>query len=80
MNNKTVGVILLSVAGFVAAVGTAVSQIANSIVLAGFMQGGHGGIIPPSPSDASPHWLVFVFVVILAALGLFFLFNRNKPE
>ena len=79
MKNKTVGTILLSVAGFVAALGTAGAQIANGIVLAAFYQA-KGGNTPPNPSAASPHWLVFVLTVALAASGLFFLFSRSKTD
>ena len=80
MKNKIVGAILLSVAGFVAALGTAGAQIANGIVLAAFHLAKIGGSNPPDPSAASPHWLVFVLTVILAASGLFFLFSRSKTD
>jgi hypothetical protein len=80
MKNTTVGVILLSVAGLVAAVGTVGAQLSASIVLAAFHLAKMGGINPPSPSDVSPHWLVSVSVAILASSGLFFLFSRNKVD
>ena len=80
MKNKTVGAILLSVAGFIAAFATVGAQIANSIVLASFHLAKMGGYVPASPSEASPHWLVFVLVVMLAASGLYFLFSRSKAD
>ena len=80
MKNKTVGVILLSVAGIVAAVATVGAQLSASIVLAAFRLANMGGRTPPSPTDVSPHWLNFVSVTILAALGLYFIFIRDKAD
>ena len=80
MNNKIVGAILLVGAGFVAAVGAVGAQIASSLVLAAFDLSKMGGDVPPSPSVASPHWLVFILVAILAASGLYFLFSRGKAD
>ena len=80
MNHKIVGAILLSVAGFVAAVGTAGAQLANALVLAAFDLSKMGGNVPASPSEASPHWLVFVLAALLTASGLFFLFGKSKAD
>ena len=80
MRNKIVGAILLSAAGFVAAVGTIGAQLSASIVLAAFHLAKIGGTTPPSPSDVSPHWLIFVLIAILTTSGLFFLFSRNKTD
>jgi hypothetical protein len=73
MNNKLMGVILLSVSGLVAAIGISGAQIAYAVVLAGFYAGNHTGTVPAGPEFASPHWIVVAFTVILAVLGLFFL-------
>ena len=78
MKNKTAGVILLIAAGAVVVVCTAVAQIAASVVLAAFHLAELRGMNPQSPSEASPHWLVFVFVAILTGSGLYFLFSRDK--
>ena len=70
----------MSTAGFVAALGSAGAQLANSLVLGAFINSKMGGSWPAPPSEASPHWLVYVFVLILAASGLFFLFSKIKAE
>jgi hypothetical protein len=80
MKNKTIGVILLSVAGLVAVVGTVGAQLSASIVLAAFHLAKMGGVNPSYPRDVSPHWLVFTSVAILAVSGLFFLFSRNQAD
>ena len=78
MNNKTAGVILLIAAGAVVVVCTAVAQLAACVVLAAFHLAELRGVNPQSPSEASPHWLVFALVTILVGSGLFLLFSRNK--
>jgi len=84
MNNKIVGAILLVGAGLVAAVSTIGAQIANAMVsasvLSAYALGKTGGVNPPTPAEASPHWLIFVLVVLLTLSGLIFLFGRSKPE
>ena len=78
MNNKFIGTIMLIGAGLTAAIGSVGAQVANSMVLSAFHVAKMGGINPPGPADASPHWLVFVEVGILTVCGLFFLFGKNK--
>ena len=78
MKNKTAGVILLIAAGALGAVCTAVAQLAASVVLTAFHLAELRGMYPQRPSEASPHWLVFVFVAILAGSGLFLLLRRDK--
>jgi len=78
MGNKFTGALLLSAAGLVAAVGAAGAQIASAIVLGGFYAGNTTGEVPPGPSGANLHWLVISAVVVLAILGLFFLFRSQK--
>ena len=80
MNNKTAGVILLIAAGAVVAVCTTVAQLAACVVLAAFHLAELRGVNPQSLSEASPHWLVFVLVAILAGSGLFLLFSRDKSK
>ena len=78
MNNKLIGALLLSAAGLVAAIGAAGAQIAYAIVLGGFYAGNMTGVIPSGPAGAHLHWLVIAAVVVLAATGLFFLFQPQK--
>ena len=78
MNNKIIGSILLSVAGLVAAVATVGAQLAHSFVLAAFHLSTKDLYASPIRNNVSPHWLVFVLVVILAASGLSFLFGKSK--
>jgi hypothetical protein len=80
MNNKIIGAILLSAAGLVAAIGTVGAQIANAIVLGGFYAGPMTGEVPPGPLQASPPWIVGAAILVLAGLGLYFLFRSDKPE
>jgi hypothetical protein len=80
MNNRLMGVIFLSVSGLVAAIGTSGAQIAYAIVLAGFYAGNHTGEVPSGPEYVSPHWIVIVFTITLAILGLFFLIRPNRSE
>ena len=78
MNNKLIGALLLSAAGLVAAIGAAGAQIAYAIVLGGFYAGTMTGLNPLGPEGAHLHWLVIAAVVVLAAAGLFFLFQPQK--
>jgi hypothetical protein len=78
MNQKIIGAILLIAAGCVAAVGTVGAQVANSIVLEAFVNSKMSGAWPASPSETSPHWLIFVMVALLTASGLFCLFGKSK--
>lgn len=78
MNNKLAGALLLSAAGLTAAIGVAGTQIANAIVLGGFYAGNITGEVPPGPAGANLHWLVLSAVVVLAIIGLYFLFQPNK--
>jgi len=80
MNNKAVGAILLSASGLVAAVGAVGSQIASAIVEGLFYTAKMGGSGIPHLKDASPHWTVTVMVVLLAGLGIFFVFRPTKTE
>jgi hypothetical protein len=78
MDNKFTGALLLSAAGLVAAIGAAGAQIAYALVLNGFYAGNMTGITPPGPAGAHLHWLVIAAVVVLAASGLYFLFQPKK--
>jgi len=80
MNNKSIGAILLSAAGVVTAIASVGAQIANAIVLGLFKAGGHGGIVPAGPDEASLHWSVIVAILTLTAAGSVFLFRRGKSQ
>ena len=80
MNNKLLSAILLSSAGLVAAIGAVGAQIAYAIVLGGFYAGNITGAVPSGPQGASPHWLVIVATIVLAVLGLYFLFIPEKSK
>ena len=80
MNNKLISVILLSTAGLVAAIGAVGAQIAYAIVLGGFYAGNMSGAVPTGPQGASLHWLVIVATIVLAVLGLYFLFIPEKSK
>jgi hypothetical protein len=80
LNNKLIGVLLLIGSGLIVAIGEIGSQIAFAIVLSGFYAGKLTGDIPPGPENATLHWIVIVPVVVLALMGLFFLFRPGKSE
>ena len=80
MNNKLLSAILFSGAGLVAAIGAVGAQIAYAIVLGGFYAGNMTGAVPIGPQGASPHWLVIVATIVLAVLGLYFLFIPEKSK
>ena len=80
MNNKLISAILLSTAGLVAAIGAVGAQIAYAIVLGGFYAGNITGEVPPGPQGANLHWLVIAAMIVLAILGLYFLFAPGKSE
>jgi hypothetical protein len=75
MNNRQIGAFLFGISGVVAAIGVAAAQVAHAIVLAGFYVGNRGGETPPGPQNANLHWLTLTAVIILAAVGLFYLFR-----
>ena len=78
MNNRLIGALLLSAAGLTAAIGATGAQIAYAIVLGGFYAGNKTGVVPPGPAGVSLHWLVLSAVVVLAIIGLYFLFQPKK--
>ena len=78
MKNKTIGALLLSAAGLVAAIGAAGTQISSAIVLGGFYAGTMTGGNPPGPERARLHWLVIAVVIVLAVSGLVFLFLSQR--
>lgn len=78
MNRKIPGAILLSSAGIVLALGTAGAQIANALVLAGFLSGRQSGLTPPGPQSVYPHWLVIVTALALGAAGIRFLYGQRE--
>lgn len=80
MKCRTIGAVLLCVAGIVTAMGAVGSQMANAVARGLFDVGGHGGYIPPGPSEASLHWSVMVSALVLAASGLLFLFRPHPSE
>jgi hypothetical protein len=80
MNNRLTGALFLSAAGMIAALGTAGAQIAYAIVLGGFYAGHATGAVPPGPQTTSPHWIVVVSIVVLAAFGLYFLFWEPRAK
>lgn len=79
MNSRQIGAFLLGISGLVAVIGVAAAQIAYAIVLAGFYAGNISGEVPAGPQNATLHWLVLTAVIILAALGLFYLFRPAGP-
>lgn len=78
MNNKFAGALSLSTAGLTAAIGMAGAQIAYATVLGRFYAGNIIGEILPGPAVANLPWLVLSAVVVLAIVGLYFLFQPNK--
>ena len=77
MNNKFAGALSLSTAGLTAAIGMAGAQIAYATVLGRFYAGNITGEVLPGPG-ANLLWLVLSAVVVLAIVGLYFLFQPNK--
>ena len=78
MDNKHTGALLLCAAGLVTAIGAAGAQIAAALVLGGFYAGNMSGEVPAGPESANLHWLVIVTTVVLAAIGLFYLFRPSS--
>jgi hypothetical protein len=77
MNNKFAGALSLSTAGLTAVIGMAGAQIAYATVLGRFYTGNITGEVLPGPG-ANLLWLVLSAVVVLAIVGLYFLFQPNK--
>lgn len=77
MNNKTIGVILLSMAGLCTIIDLAVDQISNAFISGMIYLGGKGGSMPKSPSLDEEALLI---VIILATIGAYFLFKRTEPS
>ena len=78
VNNKRIGAFLLGMAGLVATISVATTQIAQAIVLAGFYGGNMGGEVPASPQNVQLHWLVLTAIITLAAIGLFYLLRPDS--
>lgn len=78
MNNKMIGALLLTASGLITTLGLVGAQIANAIVLSGFFTGDMTYENPPGPQAANLPGLVLVAVIILAALGLFYLLQPAK--
>jgi hypothetical protein len=79
MSDKILGVILVSAAAIVLALGTAGAQIAYAISEAGFHIGKITGVAPPTGQNVYPHWLVLAAALVLGAVGSVFLFRRDDP-
>jgi hypothetical protein len=80
MNNKLIGVIMLSVSGLVITIGIVGAQIAAAIILAGFYAGNHTGEVPSGAGFGSIHWIIIVSAIALAITGLFFLVRPSKSS
>lgn len=81
MNNKIVGAVLLVGAGLVAALGEVCAQIrAGAVTLSYYASHGSLGNFEDISKMLPPCWWIFAVAVILALLGLFFLFSRSKSE
>jgi hypothetical protein len=78
MKDKIAGSILLGFSGLVATIGTVGSQIAYALVKAGFYAGALTGEVPPGPQSASIHGVVVVTTIVLAILGLYFIFRPER--
>jgi hypothetical protein len=78
MNSRIAGSILLGTSGLVAGLGLVGAQVSNAIVLGGFYAGRMTGVVPPGPQQAGLNWIVIVSAVVLAAVGLLFLFRSDK--
>jgi hypothetical protein len=80
MNHKTAGAILLATAGLIVAIGAVGAQIANAIAEGLFYAGNKSGVVPPGPESASPHWMIIVAALILAATGFLLLLSRKSSS
>ncbi len=80
MHNKFAGSILLGVSGLILTLGVVGGQIALALVKAGFYAGAQTGQAPPGPEQAGVHWIMIAATLVLAILGLYFLFLPGKSE
>ena len=78
MTDKFIGALLVSAACTATAIDSAGSQIAKAIILGGFYSGNRTGAVPSRQLEGGLHWVVIPSIILLAVLGLYFLFLSDK--
>jgi H+/Cl- antiporter ClcA len=77
MTNRTVGTVLLVTSGACCTLGVVGAKLAAALEKSLFHLAGHGGYLPTGADKAQPGWLLTTAVVVLAVLGVRFLFTRD---
>jgi hypothetical protein len=78
MTDKFIGALLVHAAYTAIAIDSAGSQIARAIILGGFYSGNRTGAVPLGQLEGGLHWVVIPSGILLAVLGLYFLFLSDK--
>lgn len=78
MKNKTVGTVLVVTSGVCCTLGMVGVQIAAALDRGLFRLAKIGGRVPGGPDSATLGWTITAAVVVLAVLGVIFLFTRDS--
>ncbi len=77
MNDKTLGIIVLCVAGLIVTIGAVGSQLAFAAIAGPYLSR-KAGTLPQGPEYMGVHWAVIVTAIMMAAVGMVLLFRKAE--